>query len=176
MRALVVLGIVVALGAAAMWYWTRDKPVASSEAGSSGSSQATPGLARPTVAPGATAYRPRALPKTEIAEATLPDGGIPSPDQAFEAEQRDGDWAPGTEAEIHKRFQLIRGSKLTSVECRDTECRLILDGSQADLQRTIADLEGAHGLHGYAHDLLLTMPKTNADGSVTLHAFARFNR
>jgi len=173
MRGLVVLGIVVAAGAAAMWYWTRDKPAApNAESASPGSSQATPGVPKAAPLPPGAELRAHSQP----AASAVPDGPLLSPDQAFEAEERDTDWAPIAEAELHKRFLQIRGSKLTSVECRNTECRLILDGSQADLQRTIADLEGAHGLHDYAKDLLLTMPKTNPDGSVTLHAFAQFNR
>lgn len=97
-------------------------------------------------------------------------------DQKFDAEQRDGGWASEVESGIKQRFEKVRGGKLEAAECRQTQCKLTIIGSEGELAQTIADLEGARGLHGYAKNILLTAPAKKPDGSIELRAFAIFER
>jgi hypothetical protein len=99
-----------------------------------------------------------------------------SPEAAFTAQNRDTDWAPSTEDEIRRRFKKVRGAKLSEAECRQSQCRIIVAGTQADVSRTIADLESDRGLHGFAQNILLTAPERKPDGSLVLRAFALFER
>lgn len=99
-----------------------------------------------------------------------------SPEATFLAQSRDPDWAPSTEGEIRKRFQKIRGAKLSETECRHSQCRIVVAGGEAEVSRTIADLEGDRGLHGFAQNLLLTAPERKPDGSLVLRVFALFDR
>jgi hypothetical protein len=97
-------------------------------------------------------------------------------DSAFLAEPRDDAWAPGVEAELAKRFRSIRGGKLGDLECRKSQCRLVIAGSQGDVGQTIADLEGHRGLHGYAKTVVLGRPTKKPDGSVELPIYTVFER
>jgi hypothetical protein len=53
---------------------------------------------------------------------------------------------------------------------------MIVVGSRAEIGRTIAELGGAHGLHGYASAVVLSPPEVHADGNLALRAYARFSR
>ena len=70
----------------------------------------------------------------------------------------------------------MRGARLDGAECRHTQCQLTVVGTEGDVGRTIADLEGANGLHGFARQLILTAPERRADGTLVLRAFAAFER
>jgi len=94
----------------------------------------------------------------------------------FEAEVRDDEWAKPTERGIKQRFKHVRGAKLREAECRQSRCRLVIAGSKSDVAQTIADLESARGLTGFAKSVLLTAPERQADGSLELRAFALFER
>jgi hypothetical protein len=108
---------------------------------------------------------------------SLPDQGSgKTTDTVFESEVRDGGWAGEVESKIQERFAKVRGAKLASTECRQTQCRLTIVGSEGDLAQTIADLESHRGLHGYAKNVLLTAPAKKADGTLELRAFAIFER
>jgi len=107
---------------------------------------------------------------------TLPGEKGPTAEAAFAAQARDEEWAPTTETEIEKRFAKIRGAKLEDAECRQSQCKLVVHGSQADVSQTIADLESHRGLHGYATNVLLTAPEKRADGTLVLRVFAIFDR
>ncbi len=109
---------------------------------------------------------------------TLPSspGGKSTAETIFAAQERDDDWAPGAETEIKRRFIKVRGGTLENAECRQSQCKLVIAGSESEVSRTIADLEGTRGLHGYAKNLLLTAPEKKSDGSVVLRAFAMFDR
>ena len=93
----------------------------------------------------------------------------------FEAEQRDNDWAPDTEGQIKQRLKLRAGT-VESIECRQSQCRLSIGGNETEVGKAIADLEGHRGLHGYAKNVLLTAPEKKPDGTITLHAYALFDR
>lgn len=105
-----------------------------------------------------------------------PAGSKSAAETSFQQQARDDDWAPTAEKEIHRRFQNVRGAKLEGTECRQSQCRLTIEGTQGDVSRTIADLEGSRGLHGYAKNILLTAPEKKADGTMVLRAFATFDR
>jgi hypothetical protein len=94
----------------------------------------------------------------------------------FSAETRDDDWAPKVEKELAKRFAKVRGAKLEDTECRQSQCRIVVHGNPAEVSRTIADLEGTRGLHGYAKNIVLTAPEKKSDGSIVMRAFAVFER
>ena len=109
--------------------------------------------------------------------ATIGSGdNPPSPAQIYASENRDDAWATQTEAEIRRRFQTIRGAKLDAADCRATRCSITVSGSEAEVGTTIADLEGDRGLHGYAENVLLTVPEKRPNGSIVLRAIASFRR
>lgn len=95
---------------------------------------------------------------------------------SFATQERDTEWAPATEDEIRKRYRAVRGAKLEATECRQSQCRLVVAGTETDVGRAIADLESLHGLRGYATSLLLGTPTHKPDGTVELQAFAVFER
>lgn len=101
---------------------------------------------------------------------------VPTAEDTFADEDRDEAWAAKTEPELKKRWKNIRGGKLESVECRKTQCKLVVTGPEQDLAMAVADLEGPRGLHGFAENVLLTAPTQNADGTIVLRVFARFDR
>jgi len=132
-------------------------------------------------APGAAGRAKIAAPEgPSLGSATRPElpplPASPTADQVFADEDRDDAWAPKAEAELAKRWKQIRAGKLESTECRQTQCRLVITGSQDDVATAIADLEGPRGLHGYAQNVLLTSPSKNADGTIALRIYARFDR
>jgi len=95
---------------------------------------------------------------------------------AFTNEPREDAWASRTERELRARFQAMRGGRLAEVECRARQCRVLVAGSQAELGKTINELGGSHGLHGYADQVELTPPVERPDGSFALRAFTLFRR
>ncbi|HEU0037594.1 MAG TPA: hypothetical protein VFQ53_43585 [Kofleriaceae bacterium] len=131
----------------------------------------------PLTAPVAAPEPPRlgsANPGSGSAPALPP---TPSANAAFEAQARDDVWAAPTEGEIKRRFgKLKAGAKLDAVECRQDQCRLTIAGTPAAMTQTIADLESARGLHGFAANVLLTTPEKQADGTLVMRAIASFDR
>lgn len=128
-----------------------------------------------------------------LAWFALPDGGSPAPKPPRSGdltrapssqvpardpagEPRDDAWAQATEAELRQRFQRIRGAKLAATECHETQCEVTVAGSAADVGKTIADLEGDRGLHGYADTVRLTPPAKRPDGTVVLRVIVSFRR
>lgn len=101
---------------------------------------------------------------------------VPTADETFQEESRDDTWAKKTEGELAERWKKIRAGKLESTECRQTQCRMTIVGSEQDVGTAVADLEGPRGLHGYAKGVLLTGPQRNADGSISLRVFVNFER
>jgi hypothetical protein len=130
------------------------------------------GSAEPTQQPVAKVNAPE-RPALPSPRPSLP--GKPH-DETFNAEGRDAQWASETEGGIKERFAKVRGGKLENAECRQTQCRLTIVGSEGDLAQAIADLEGARGLHGYAKNIILSAPAKKADGTLELRAFAQFER
>lgn len=95
----------------------------------------------------------------------------------FAQERRDESWAAATETEIAHRLEHLRGAALEGTECRQTECRIILAGADPkELSKAIADIQGKHGLVGFASSVLLTAAEPRADGRLVLRAFATFER
>lgn len=116
-----------------------------------------------------------APPTLADARPALPEPHVTA-DAAFAAQTRDPEWAPTTETEIKRRFKKVRGGRLEDAECRQSQCRLVITGSEGDVGKTIADLESDRGLHGFATTILLTAPETQPDGTLVLRAFATFER
>jgi hypothetical protein len=119
---------------------------------------------------------PPSLPaKPALAPEAVP--AAPTANEVFETESRDDAWAKTTEAELAKRWKKIRGAAVESTECHASQCRVIVTGSEQDVGKTVADLEGSRGLHGFADKgVHLTAPEINADGTVALKIFVRFDR
>src|SRR5690242_13543284 len=69
------------------------------------------------------------------AQPALPrqDGLKSNTEAVFANETRDDDWAPKVEKELGKRFAKIRGAKLEDTECRHSQCRIVVHGSQAEV-------------------------------------------
>ena len=139
--------------------------------------QPTPNATPSPVARGSAAINapapPSLAPRPELPSPPAPG---PTAEDTFSEEDRDTAWASKTETEIAKRWQQVRGGKLESSECRKTQCRLVLAGTEIDIANAIADLEGPRGLHGFAENVLLTNPSKNADGTITLRIYAKFDR
>ena len=100
----------------------------------------------------------------------------PTAEDTFSGEERDDAWAAKTEPELKKRWKHIRGGKLESVECKQTQCKLVVTGPEQDLAMAVSDLEGPRGFHGFADNVLLTAPTQNADGTIVLRIYAKFAR
>ena len=136
-----------------------------------------PGSGEVTGAPKVAVPQRPVLPSAGTPKPKLPEQGSgKSADATFESEQRDIGWAADTESTIQQRFEKVRGAKLAGTECRQTQCKLTIVGSEGDVSQTIADLESHRGLHGYAKNILLTAPARKPDGTLELRAFAIFER
>lgn len=167
MRWPIVVGITVILSSLA-WFalrtTKRDLPNPARPGGSVPlTTTRAPVAAPPSPTLGSDGPRPE-LPKPPTAEA------------AFASQTRDTEWAPATEDEIRKRYRTVRGARLAEAECRQSQCRLVVAGTEDEIGRAIADLESMHGLRGFASSLLLGSPARQPDGTVELHAFALFER
>ena len=117
---------------------------------------------------------PQPTTEPQLPADTAPPPG-PTTDETFAKETRDTAWATSTEAEIKKRWTQIRGGKLEALECRQTQCRLVVVGSETDVATSVADLEGPRGMHGFAENVLLSGPQKNGD-VISLRIFVRFDR
>ncbi len=100
----------------------------------------------------------------------------PTAEETFSTETRDDTWATQTERELAKRLTKLRAGTIESTECRQSQCRVVVAGSEHDVATAVADLEGPRGLHGYAQNVLLTSPDRKDDGSIALRVFVRFAR
>jgi hypothetical protein len=141
------------------------------------SAQPTAAPATPPVARGSAAINAPERPTlgSETTRPELPAAAGPTAEDTFSEEDRDVVWAPKTEAEIAKRWKQVRGAKLDTSECRRTQCRLVIAGTEQEVATSIADLEGPRGLHGFAENVLLTSPAKNGD-TITLRIYAKFDR
>ena len=108
---------------------------------------------------------------TAPAAAATPDTSV-----AFEAQERDPTWAPGTEAEIRHRFDTgVRAGRLERAECRADQCQLTMSGTEEEMARAIADLETEGGLRNFASHIILGGPEQR-DGKMVIKAYAVFDR
>lgn len=108
---------------------------------------------------------------TALTPPPSPAGGTP-----FEAQQRDPEWAPRTEADIKHRFATgVRGGKLVSAECRHDQCLLTMSGTEDEMSKAMADLETPGGLLGFADHIVLNGPETR-EGELIIKAYAVFDR
>lgn len=171
----IVVGIGVISGALAVWLVARHR---GSETTSDGTSDFDTGSAGPSAGrDGGAQIAAPPTPDLDTARGAHPAlPATPTPAQEFASQTRDADWASPTETEIKKRWQQIRGGALEDVECHQSQCKLTIVGSQRDVGRSIADLEGAHGLHGFAKSLYLSGPEKKPDGTIVLRAYASFER
>ena len=168
-RAPYVVGLLAIAGFVA-WLVVRDDDTPAPDAAPA---RGSADLTRPKSKVAAPAEPSLPAPSTTPAPSLPP---APTADDAFSEESRDDAWADQTEAELAKRWTNVRGAKLERTECRQSQCRLLVTGSQDDVATAIADLEGPRGLHGFARGVHLTSPETRADGTVALRVFVRFER
>lgn len=133
------------------------------------------GLATPVAIPQRAPDQP-ALPSTEKpALPPLPNGSAAqTPAEIYAVETRDPAWAPTIEAEIQERF--AKAPAKVVAECHQSRCQLSLDGGSDAVSNTIAMFESEKGLLGFADQLYLTAPDRRDDGTLTLRAFASFQR
>src|SRR5215210_1183277 len=168
-RALTTVGI-LAIAGVVVWLVYRD--------GSKPAPNAPPrtGSSALTTGPKAAAPEAPSLPSQPSGPALPELPPAPTADDTFSEEPRDTAWASKTEAELQKRWKTIRGGKLETTECHTSYCKVVVTGPEQDLAMAIADLEGPRGLHGFAENVLLTAPSKNADNTITLRVYARFDR
>ena len=136
----------------------------------------TPAPARGSAAaPSRVAASPVAAGSDRPALPTEPlppaDAAGPTLDQKFDEETVDGPTQQRLERELGKHLEHVPNVK--GFECRQTQCRIVLVGKQADVGKSIDALESAHELHTFARNIILTAPTVNADSTVELHAFAQ---
>ena len=182
----IVVGIAAISGGIA-WFALRDggmrAPVSASRGSASvpGPGEPGPAAIRAPQGPELGANTWAQAPTTDTPRPELPpvppagSGAPPAAATEFGAQARDPEWASATETEIRKRFRSMRGAKLEATECRQDQCLLTVAGSETEVGKTIAELEGPHGLHGFARNVLLTAPETR-DGKMVLRAYALFDR
>jgi hypothetical protein len=96
-------------------------------------------------------------------------------EQAFAAEPVDPVWKPDTEREIRKRLARLPRPP-AEIECRRTECKLTFVGDQKQLMQAMDALEDERALAGIAQSVMLTAAEPRPDGTLALHAYARFDR
>jgi hypothetical protein len=99
------------------------------------------------------------------------DAGPPSIDDTFADEAVEPADKTRLEGELGKRLTKVPSVK--SFECRTTQCRIVLGGNQAEVEKAIDALEADHQLHEFARNIILTAPTTGSDGKVELHVFAQ---
>jgi hypothetical protein len=172
-RAPFVVGILAIVAVVAWLLLRKSDNATSNEPPRTGSGALTQGGARS--APEAPAL-PGGSSSPASGPALPPQPPTPTAEDTFSEEDRDDAWAARTEPELKKRWKAIRGGKLDSVECKKTQCKLVVTGPEQDLAMAVADLEGPRGLHGYAENVLLTAPQQNPDGTIVLRIYAKFDR
>jgi len=163
---LVVVVAIGVIGAVVVWRVARDTETPAPTSASAAPDART-GVAAPTppaLADAASGSGQPALPAT------------PTPRDLYAAQTRDGEWADSTEATLRKRFAKIRGGKLSALACRETVCELVIAGTKGEVGQTIADLEGARGIHDISTGQFLTAPEARPDGSIVLKIYASFER
>jgi len=165
-RLLVVVAIGV-IGAVVVWWLARDTETPAPTSASAAPDGRTASVAAPT--PPALADAPRGS-----GQPALP--ATPTPRDVYAAQTRDTEWADSTEGTLRKRFAKIRGGKLSALACRETVCELVIAGTKGEVGQTIADLEGARGIHDISTGQFLTAPEARPDGSIVLKIYASFER
>ena len=145
------------------------------------SKSAPEGSAALTTSPGSSATTARD-PKIDIAPVARPTPTTPTPaatpdtSAAFEAQERDADWAPSTESEIRHRFDTgVRAGHLDRAECRADQCLLTMSGTEEEMAKVISDLETEGGLRNFADHIILGGPEQR-DGKLVMKAYAVFDR
>jgi len=170
----IVGGVAIAAGIAWFAFHRGGEPAGTTRPeGTTEPAGATPGSAGATPRSGKVDLSPRTRPEQlgTPSEARLPATGT-----AFEAQVRDGEWAPKTETEIKRRFQTgIRGGKLDATECRQDQCLLTMSGTEAEMTKALADLETEGGLRDFADHIVLGGPEQR-DGKMVIKAYAVFDR
>ncbi|MCX5747887.1 MAG: hypothetical protein NT062_35935 [Proteobacteria bacterium] len=137
-----------------------------------------PGAARPAAVaapqaptlPGTPGADRPSLPEVS---GTITPGSTSVADQ-FAREVRDPAWAPATEVAIGKRLDDVP-AKVTT-ECRQAHCQVVLAGSMASVDKTIALIEREDHLYGISRHILLGKPEPQLDGTLALKLFVIFER
>lgn len=96
-------------------------------------------------------------------------------DQAFSAQPVDASWKAATERELHQRLAHLSRPP-SELECRRSQCKLTFVGDQPQLVKVMDELENEHALAGIAQSVMLTAVEPRPDGTLALHAYARFDR
>ena len=139
------------------------------------------GSAALTTQPGSATAKARdgkldIVPARPTPSAPAPDAVTADTGTAFEAQERDANWAPATEAEIRHRFDTgVRAGRLERAECRADQCLLTMSGSEEEMAKVIADLETEGGLRNFADHIILGGPEQR-DGKLVVKAYAVFDR
>jgi hypothetical protein len=172
-RAGIVVGIAAITGGIAMFACgSKSEPNAKSAPEGSTALTATPGSASTTARDPKIDIAPAARPTP----TTAPTAATTETNAAFEAQERDGDWAPATEAEIRHRFDTgVRAGRLEKTECRADQCLLTMSGTEEEMAKVIADLESEGGLRNFADHIILGGPEQR-DGKLVVKAYAVFDR
>lgn len=117
-------------------------------------------------------------PALETPKPSLPavagDAAPKTIDEQFADEPVDDAWKARTETDLGKRLATVPNVK--NVECHQSQCRLVITGSEHDVGKAIDALESDHALHEVARNVILTAPTKRADGTLELHAFAQITR
>ena len=175
-RLLLVVAI-VAIAFVALWFLLRDTETPaptsrSADAGALTGSASHSAPVPPTLADASERGVDPFPPPPELPPQPPP----PTPRDTYATETRDAPWAAPTEATLRKRFAVLHGGKLAEVACHTSVCELVITGTKAEVGQTIADLEGARGLHDISTGQFLTAPEQKPDGSIVLRIYASFER
>jgi hypothetical protein len=170
-RLLLVVAI-VAIAFVALWFLLRDTETPAPTSTSADAGALTGSASHSAPVPPALADAPARSDHPELPPQPPP----PTPRDTYATETRDAPWAAPTEATLRKRVTALRGGKLTGVACRASVCELVIAGTKAEVGQTIAELEGARGLHDISTGQFLTAPEQKPDGSIVLRIYASFAR
>ena len=139
----------------------------------------SPGGSAAALAPKTTGTGPHvdpSRPVLPVSQDTVPLGsGVPTAHQVFMSESPDPAWKQATEHRLHEKLAHLAHVP-SQIECRSTQCRITVVGSQQDLAASIDELQGESGLLSMAQSMVLTAPENLADGKLALDAYARFDR
>jgi hypothetical protein len=145
----------------------------------SGDKSATSTTGSADLAPRRAPIAAPTAPTVEVPRPSLPDTptGDAAPqtlDEQFADEPVDNAWKAKTEAALGKRLASVPHIK--HVDCHQTQCRLVIGGTEHDVGKAIDALESDHALHELARNVILTAPTKRDDGTIELHAFAQITR
>ena len=157
---------------ALIWGLVQDRappPQPAPPSPSAGSASLTP---PPPPVPGVES-RANPAPARPVLPALPPGDAGETLDDKFADEPVDPAWSARTERALAK--PLAQVPTLKSVECHQTQCRVVFAGSERDIGKAVDKLESTPELHAIARTMILTAPTRHPDGTVELHTFLQIN-